>query len=532
MSRESANAKDLESAAHLATAMMLLSLSVRAGTFLLNAILLRFITPELLGMVQVRLLLLFYTIHTVSKDPYHKVFLDRQVWARHSLDKVVSSLWSILIPGLFFSFTFSFIWSSPFFMEQPDRHEYFASVLMYGLAAMCIVMTEPFVILIRYGGFTKLEVIAEAVAFLLQCILTLFFVLSFPGWGLTSFAIPQLIYSLTKSFIFVGYFSQIRDFSHIPVSSFRGCFPPLPPLLTPALLQDIWSFVTYTILKQLLTNGEQYVMTIFATLSFAQQGIYSVVHNLGSMAARFIFKPLEESFAVYFTKSLPRGSDSSTIPEKQLLSSKDILIKLFRFVVLIGIIFAIYSQGYSRLLLHLYGGKMLSDSEAPFLLKCYSIYVLLLALNGIAECFCFSVMGQQQLQRYNRYMIGYSIAYVVLAVLCTEYLGVLGVLLANCVNMIARVLYSFLFIEKYFNKYGTVFVKIIPSPLVMLSFFATWLITSLSSHRFSSLELKPQVFHVAIGGTCLLANCAIICYSDPWFLHTIKTKLFSRKKHN
>ncbi|KAI6652177.1 Protein RFT1-like [Oopsacas minuta] len=515
MSRESINNSALDSATHLASAMVLLSVSVRAGTFLLNAILLRFITPELLGLVQVRLLLLLYTIHTVSKDPYHKVFLNKQVWSRHSVSHVISSLWSIVVIGIFFSILFSFIWSSPLLMEQPDRRDYYPAVLLYGLSAICIVMTEPFVILVRYGGYTRLEVTAEAVAFLLQCIITILFVLSFPDWGLLSFSIPQLIYSLIKMILFVGYFSQIRDFSHLPVDTFRECFPPLLPPLSFPLLQEIRSFITYTVLKQLLTNGEQYVMTIFATLSFAQQGIFSVVHNLGSMAARFIFKPLEDSFAVYFTKSLPRGKDPQTINGHELLTSKDILLKLFRFVVIIGLIFTTFSPAYSHLLLHLYGGRMLSDSEAPFLLKCYSVYVLLLALNGISECFCFSVMGQQQLHTYNRYMIVYSIIYVLLAILCTNSIGVLGVLMANCINMIARVMYSFLFIENYFNRSGTVIGKISPSPVVLVSLFFTFIITNFSHQQFFSLELIPQVLHVAIGGVCLLVNAAIICFSDP-----------------
>ena len=527
------NAKsDLETATHLATAMMLLSLFLRAGTFLLNAILLRFITPELLGLVQVRLLLLFYTIHTVSKDPYHKVFLDRAVWGRHTLHRAISSLWSIAVLGSFFALVFSLIWSSSLLMEQPERGDYLPAVAVYGLAALLAVCGEPLVILVRYGGLTKLEVFAEAIAFLFQCILTLLFVLTLPAWGLLSFAIPQLLYSLTKVAILVGYLSQKREFSHLPVRTFRDCFSPLPPSLSRPLLREIWSFVTYTILKQLLTNGEQYVMIVFATLNFSQQGIYSIVHNLGSIAARFIFKPLEESFAVYFTKSLPRGRSPSGIGEDELLASREILLKLFRFVVIIGFVFATFSPAYSRLLLHLYGGGMLSGSEAPFLLKCYSLYVLLLAVNGIAECFCFSVMGREQVERYNWYMVAYSVAFVVLAVLCTNWLGAVGLILANCVNMAARIVYSLFFIEKYFSRVGTVLRKIFPAPFVLLVFFVTLIVTNISSQYFSPLELLPQVLHVAIGGVCLLVNAAVICYFDPWYLHAIRSKLYARLKQN
>ena len=519
---------DLETATRLATAMMLLSLFSRAGTFLLNAILLRFITPELLGLVQVRLLLLFYTIHTVSKDPYHKVFLDRSVWARHSVHRAISSLWSIALLGTFFTLVFSLAWSSSLLMEQPERGDYLPSVVVYGAAALLAVCGEPLLLLARYGGLTRLEVFSEAIAFLLQCVLTLLFVLALPDWGLLSFAIPQFIYSLIKVSVIICYFSRKREFSHLPIRTFRECFPPLPPSLSRPLLREVWSFVTYTILKQLLTNGEQYVMTVFATLSFAQQGIYSIVHNLGSIAARFIFKPLEESFAVYFTKSLPRGRSPSGIGEEELRAAREILLKLFRFVIIIGLVFATFSPAYSRLLLHLYGGAMLSSGDAPFLLQCYSLYVLLLALNGIAECFCFSVMGPAQVERYNWYMVMYSVAFVLLSVVCTNWFGVVGAILANCINMLARIVYSCSFIENYFSRVGPVLKKISPARIVILAFFLTLIITGISNRYFSPMELLPQVSHIAIGGACLLANGAVICYSDPWYLHTIISKLSHR----
>ena len=36
-------------------------------------------------------------------------------------------------------------------------------------------------------------------------------------------------------------------------------------------------------------------------------GVYDVINNLGSLAARFIFLPIEESFYVFFASILYRG---------------------------------------------------------------------------------------------------------------------------------------------------------------------------------------------------------------------------------
>lgn len=60
------------------------------------------------------------------------------------------------------------------------------------------------------------------------------------------------------------------------------------------------------VLKQVLTEGERYVMTLFAVLSFHEQGVYDVVNNLGSLAARFLFRPIEDSCYFYFSQSVKR----------------------------------------------------------------------------------------------------------------------------------------------------------------------------------------------------------------------------------
>ncbi len=68
-------------------------------------------------------------------------------------------------------------------------------------------------------------------------------------------------------------------------------------------------------------------MTILGVLSFAEQGsnndgvimnlviliiigVYDIVNNLGSLVARFLFLPIEESFYIFFAHLLVRGEKS------------------------------------------------------------------------------------------------------------------------------------------------------------------------------------------------------------------------------
>ena len=79
------------------------------------------------------------------------------------------------------------------------------------------------------------------------------------------------------------------------------------PALDSAQLALTWSFFKQGLLKQLLTEGERYLMTAFHLLDFSEQGLYDVVANLGSLAARFLFQPVEENAYVYFSRTVERG---------------------------------------------------------------------------------------------------------------------------------------------------------------------------------------------------------------------------------
>ena len=71
------------------------------------------------------------------------------------------------------------------------------------------------------------------------------------------------------------------------------------------------NFLKQGVMMQVLTEGERYVMTLFNVLSFAEQGVFDVVNNLGSLAARFLFRPIESSAFFYFSQLIDRDVDIS-----------------------------------------------------------------------------------------------------------------------------------------------------------------------------------------------------------------------------
>lgn len=118
----------------------------------------------------------------------------------------------------------------------------------------------------------------------------------------------------------------------------------------------------------------------------------------------------------------------------------EVLECLLKLVMVIGLIITVFGYSYSNLALDIYGGSLLSSGTGrnnvcplgrlhgmwvtddgqvcvwgghsvarqtlmllshagPSLLRCYCGYVLLLAVNGVTECFTFAVMSREEVDR-------------------------------------------------------------------------------------------------------------------------------------
>ena len=64
---------------------------------------------------------------------------------------------------------------------------------------------------------------------------------------------------------------------------------------------------------------------------------------------------------------------------------------------LLGLIAVAFGWSFAHLALRLYGGAALADGPAVPLLRAQCAYVLLLAVNGVLECYTFAAMREQQI---------------------------------------------------------------------------------------------------------------------------------------
>lgn len=528
----------LVGAAKAAGYNMFLQLSIRIMTFFLNAVVLRHISKEMLGIVNVRLTLLYSTTLFLSTEGFDQACLSKI--QNKNWTQVVNLMWCTFPVSILCCGIIGCVWI--FLLETPDPEvipNYNLGVASFAISTIINTLARPHFIVGQAHLFVKLRALSVGISELVKCVCTVILIKRYPHLGLINFSIAQVLYALVYTGLYYGFFyyyvkqpkknddfvfQEPRDFFPKPVKDKEA--------VDERLLGLAWSFSKQSVLKQLLTEGEKYVMTVFGVLSFGDQGVYDVISNLGSMVPRFVFLPIEESGRLFFSQSLLRGHDLNQQSEESIDIASKLLQHLLKIVSLIGSIIIVFGFSYSYLALDIYGGSVLSSGSGPLLLRWYCLYVLVIAVNGTTECFFFSVMSKNEIDRYNRKMLVFSAVFLVSSLFLTKHFGSVGFILANCLNMGTRIAHSIFFISTFYKGSNYRPLRgLVPSPLVVTSLVISFIVTSISEMFFCcSYGAVYRLLHIAVGGLCLLVVLVTIFVSEKDLINFVKEQYNSRHK--
>uniref|UniRef100_A0A1I8H019 Protein RFT1 homolog n=1 Tax=Macrostomum lignano TaxID=282301 RepID=A0A1I8H019_9PLAT len=479
----------------------------RLSTFILNAWVLRHVTKSVLGQAA-QLTLLYSTVTFFAREPFRKACVSAPS-TQSQLRSLIDLLWLAPWFGLAWSVVLIPLWS----LSLPTME-----VCLYAGSAMVELLTEPLQILLQIHLVMGRRVAAEGWAQLARCVFVgVGVTLSHsPDWSIRVYSVGQLIYGCVLLAVISAL--TVGSASSIETASPNSNSEPLDPAQT-ALVR---SFLGQCAVKQLLTEGEKYVLTFTNLLSLAEQGLLDSVSNLGSLAARLLFQPVEEGAYHFFGKSLRRGQSPEQQDPDRVTLAGIYLRGALRLVSLIGWSVALFSVPYSTQLLHLYSGATLSEGEGPNLLRLFSCYVLLLAWNGVSEAFMFATMSRVEVDSHNRRLVGYSVAFLATAVAATtairrigpalfgvgEELACAGFVLANCVNIGLRAASSLVFAGRYVRGKDDVHGVVgwlLPCRQVRLVMIGAFVVTCCSNLAFTG-DHRPssQLCHLTMGANAFL----------------------------
>jgi len=238
-------------------------------------------------------------------------------------------------------------------------------------------------------------------------------------------------------------------------------------------------------MKHFLTQGDTFIITSLA--SSRAQGTYALASNYGGLIARLLLQPVEEVSRNHFGKTL---SLVNGVPSKQVvLKTRDELLRLLRIYVLLSVCVISAGPTIAPLLLKTITGSRWTSSGAGSVLAIYCYYIPLLAINGLTEAFVSSVATESELNRQTIWMIGFFFAFASAAFTFLRVLdlGAEGLVWANGLNMIFRIIWCTTFIQAYLKRYGAGLERrvLIPRPMTIATGIGTYGILVQLSSDFS-----------------------------------------------
>ena len=499
----------------------------RVLTFALNAFILRRVDRIVLGVINVRLTLLDDTILFLSREAFRRSCLTKVKDPKNASQwkPVFNLIWCGVPNTIFWALSLGWIWKS--YLSAPGSPEldqqYYAAVVCVCFSTLIQTCSEVFYIVAQIYLFVKLKPTLDFVWVFVKCLLLAVGVYHNPEKAILmagyAHLIATFIYTLGHYFYFMYYCSRRprndEDFPFKSISDFLPTFFQFG--IDKARLGLTLGFYKQGVLKMALTEGERYMMTFFDLLSFTEQGVYDVVANLGSLAARFIFRNVEDSAYFYFSQTVTRSDKAD--PKKDAKVAQHLTL-LLRVMTLLGLIIVTFGFSYSHLLLHLYGGENLSSGIGPNLLRTHCVLVLFLALNGVSECYAFASMPTQQVEKFNYKMIWMSGIFLLLVAGFSKVFGPVGFIFGNIANFAMRLIHHLKLINDRHSEFkNNPTSGLFPSIEIMAILIISGLCVGLSESFIYGIS---PLYHVILGGCCFILTLVVIFIKESYIQDFLK----------
>lgn len=468
----------LSASAKGATFLILLQVGSRFLTFAVNQVLLRYLSPELLG-ISAQLELFNISVVYFSRESL-RVALQRQATG---IQTVINLSYLAILIGTPLAHILAWVWLRA---QVPDVAYFRQSLWIYAYATIIELFTEPAFTSTQQLLLYKIRASAESTGTIFRCFATC----AFAMWaskigcdpGASPFAVGQLAYAVALLAVYlikVIPVSKKEEFSLLPKYPHKRCVSrplPRPTCLTKCsqsdevpLLKLSASLFVQSSIKYILTRGDAILITAWASLR--DQGAFALASNYGGLIARMLFQPIEEASRNLFSK-LCAVQPSTQKPTKEgTKQAKQTLETILHLYNLISLAACGLGPTLAPILLQVVAGSKWVETGAGATLATYCYYIPLLALNGVTEAFIASVATNAELGAQSIYMSFFFAGFAVSAYLFLQVLrmGAQGLVFANCVNMALRIVWGLGFIKKYFGRNGEVCCHLDTLVLAMLT---------------------------------------------------------------
>lgn len=514
---------------------------------------------EVLGIMNVRLLLLESTILFLSREPFNRACLGQK--DEFSWHQIINQIWLSVPLSCILSLFFVYIWLNVLPLGNPEYAFQYAFGC-WSVAVSCVIelCSANMALVTQLFCFVKLKVALDTLHIFIRTVIFVSVIIYDRTLALVAFSLAQVCSIAAVGIIYyIFFYWYIKNKPLFAKGALKNTFVPESVLtklyenmddfqftslkeFLPKWLGSInltfnkklssltVSFAKQGIVKQLLTEGEKYVMSVSPVLTFSEQATYDVVNNLGSLAARFIFRPIEDSSYFYFTQMVSRELPLHKQDQHKIRESSTVLSQVCKTVSSIGLIVLVFGQSYAYTLLWMYGGESFVASGLPVqLLRSHCLAIVLLAVNGVTECYTFATMTSAQLNSYNYLMVFFSISFLIISYVLTYTFGPVGFIISNCINMFARIMHSIHFINKKYKDTGYKPLDgLNVGKVFVLVLFIAGCVCKVSENKLTQVSV---VLHIAIGAVCLALVLLAWAYENRELVIKLYKKVFQKDEN-
>lgn len=235
----------------------------------------------------------------------------------------------------------------------------------------------------------------------------------------------------------------------------------------------------------------------------------------GSLVARIILQPIEETSRLFFSKALSATGKNSPEALRSAANALMVLLLVFTHLFLLLITFA---PPFLPLALTLVIPSRYLQTSAPSILGTYIYYIPTMAFNGILEAFFTSTATPADLRAQSRYLLAFSVGFVGAAVTFTQGLGLgdTGLVWANILNLLFRALYAWNFARTFFEARGSGDLvhwrRAVPPTKVLAVFAVSALATRWCGAYYDDypMIIPARLPHILVG--CVFVGCSFVAW--------------------
>ncbi|KAL4261502.1 Oligosaccharide translocation protein RFT1 [Pleurotus pulmonarius] len=453
------------------TSLFILHVLTRFLTFALNQLLLRTTTPTAFGVTAIQFELVFGGVVLLLREGVRGVVVrlgvglmgDGSNTMKGTLQRSreIQSLTNLthlpLLAGAPILIAVSVLYASFLASSETASQPHFVeAVVLYSFAGLLELGCEPAYGLATSTLRTDIRVRAEGLGVTLKSVTT-FLILYFSHhshitgdarqYALLAYAFGQLAYSITLT---LSYATAFKDKSLS---------------LGWRKLENNTAEATSLIPTYFIPQSDKLVLSSFS-VSLAAQGGYAIAANYGSLVARLVFLPIEESLRLFFSRilALPSPASPSQSPSTEpsspsrsmssLLHAHGSLATLLKSQLSLSLILVTFAPIYLPYVLPLLlPPAFLQETNAAELLQAWLWCLPVLSLNGGLESFVAVTAETGDIARQSLFMFLFSLLYVLSSLVFYSYfrLGDAALIYANIVNLLARIAFCLSFVRAFFR---------------------------------------------------------------------------------